>query len=148
MRSRRRRRSRRQRRKRATQAEKMRAMRAEAKAELQGETEELIQAAKRDAGGDHEVDIVINHKSWTIHRPHAEDPDRTACPYVKKMAEHYERAHETLANLNMYQRCPWCFAKSKPIMLLEWEQAECEQPATDTSSSTGSSTSEAVMSTD
>ena len=119
------------------QAERPRAVREEPKrvADSFGQDwEDGGQQSQGSKGGE----IVSNHKSWGTHGPHPDDGSRTVCPYVEKMAEHYERTNEETANLTMYQRCPACFREGTRIALPEWEQEECDEPSTDTSSSTGS----------
>ena len=64
-------------------AEELRAMREEA-ARIR-ECFETGDTTGSDQAGDlGKENIVINHKSWVIHRPHATDAQRTACPYPRR----------------------------------------------------------------
>ena len=53
-----------------------------------------------------EEDIIINHKSWMIHKPKDDDPRNTKCPYVRNAElPHYEFAKEVPSNFKLYMRC-------------------------------------------
>ena len=92
--------------------------------------------------------VIINHKSWVVHRPHPTEEGRTACPYVRKMGQRYENTEEEAGNLRMYQRCAPCLAHAQAIVLPTWNEEECAQPSSDESSSTGSFTSDSRTSLD
>ena len=54
--------------------------------------------------------MIINHKTWMMHKAAPDDLTRTICPHVKDTSlSHYEHTLQNPDSLRLYTRCGACW---------------------------------------
>ena len=100
---------------------------------------EKQQRSDEEPSMDHRV--LINHRSWIIHKADPTDLTRSLCPYARKPGTHYEAASEVTENLHMYQKCMACFGKLGDRFIPTWQEMPERGQAKRRSSSSSASSS-------